>query len=45
MMAYDYIAYGKHEITNSDIESVIKVLITKNLTQGSEVPEFEKQIS
>ncbi len=44
-MGKNYIPYGRHDITKSDIDKVIKVLQSQNLTQGHEVPEFEKQIS
>lgn len=39
------IPYAKPNINNSDIKSVIKVLQTPFLTQGSKVPEFEKKIT
>ena len=39
------IPYGKQEINNEDIESIIKVLKSDYLTQGPVVPQFEKSIS
>ncbi len=39
------IPYGKHFLTNNDIQSVISVLRNKNLTQGQEVENFEKNIA
>jgi len=38
------IPYGKHDIQESDIEAVVKVLRSDFLTQGSVVPQFEKQL-
>lgn len=39
------IPYGKQEITNDDIESVIQVLKSDYLTQGPVVPEFENVVT
>ena len=39
------IPYGKQDINQNDIKSVIKVLKSDFLTQGPEVPIFEKKIS
>ena len=39
------IPYGKQEIDNEDIESVINVLKSKLITQGEVVPKFEEDIS
>ena len=39
------IPYGKHHIDQEDINSVIKVLKSDNLTQGSLIAVFEKEIS
>ncbi len=39
------IPYGKQEIDEEDIESVIGVLKSKFITQGEAVPKFEKVIS
>ena len=39
------IPYGKQDINQSDIESVIKVLESDFLTQGPKVPLFEKKVS
>lgn len=38
------IPYGRQEITEEDIESVINILKSDYLTQGSAVPLFEKKI-
>jgi len=39
------IPYGKQDITEADINSVLKVLQSDFLTQGPQVPLFEKAIS
>jgi len=39
------IPYGKHDINQADINSVIKVLQSDFLTQGPQVPLFEKTVS
>ena len=39
------IPYGKHYIDNEDIEQVIKVLKSNNLTQGPIIELFEKNIA
>ena len=39
------IPYGKQEINNEDIESIIKVLKSDFLTQGPLVPKFEESVS
>jgi UDP-4-amino-4,6-dideoxy-N-acetyl-beta-L-altrosamine transaminase len=38
------IPYGRQEITQEDIDSVVEVLGSDFLTQGPKVPEFEKSI-
>ncbi len=38
------ISYGKQNISQEDIESVVKVLNSDFLTQGPKVPEFEKAL-
>ena len=38
------IPYGRHEITQSDIDSVITVLKSDFLTQGPLVPKFENEV-
>ena len=38
------IPYGKHDISSADIQAVIEVLTSVNLTQGSTVPLFEQKI-
>lgn len=40
-----FIPYGRQNISNSDIEAVIKVLKSPLITQGPTVPLFEKSIS
>ena len=39
------ISYGKQNISQEDIESVVKVLNSDFLTQGPKVPEFEQALS
>jgi len=39
------IPYGKQSIDQSDIDAVIEVLHSDFLTQGSKVPEFEKELA
>lgn len=39
------IPYGKQEINQSDIDSVVDVLQSDFLTQGPQVPLFEKSVS
>jgi len=39
------IPYGRQEITQEDIKSVVEVLESDFLTQGPQVPNFEKDIS
>ncbi len=39
------IPYGKQSISNSDVEAVVRTLLSENLTQGAKVPEFEGTIS
>ena len=39
------IPYGKHYIDQEDINAVIKVLKSDNLTQGPLIATFEKEIS
>ncbi|MCW7466181.1 UDP-4-amino-4,6-dideoxy-N-acetyl-beta-L-altrosamine transaminase [Leptospira levettii] len=39
------IPYGRHSIEQSDIDSVLEVLNSDFLTQGPQVPAFEKAIS
>ena len=41
----DFIPYGCQEITQSDIDSVIEVLKSSNLTQGPTVPKFEEAVA
>ncbi len=36
------IPYGRHNVTNEDIQAVIEVLKSDNLTQGPKIAEFEK---
>lgn len=39
------IPYGKHEITNEDIDAVTKALTSDFITQGEYTPQFEKLIA
>tara|TARA_B100000787_G_scaffold168710_1_gene158036 strand:+ start:689 stop:1849 length:1161 start_codon:yes stop_codon:yes gene_type:complete len=39
------IPYGRHDINQADIDSVVKVLKSNYLTQGPQVPLFEQAIS
>ena len=45
MIKNPIINYGRHSIIKSDIDKVIKVLKSDYLTQGPQVPLFEKKIS
>ena len=38
---YGKIFYGKHEINQDDINSIVEVLKSNNLTQGPKIKEFE----
>ncbi len=42
---FDFIPYGKHQVSQSDIDKVVDVLKNKNLTQGNVLVEFEIGIS
>ncbi len=39
------INYGSHYIDDNDIKSVVKVLKSKNITQGPNISNFEKKVS
>ena len=39
------IPYGKQQITQADIDAVVAVLTSTNLTQGPKVPEFEQAVA
>ncbi|MCU4674759.1 UDP-4-amino-4,6-dideoxy-N-acetyl-beta-L-altrosamine transaminase [Catenovulum sp. 2E275] len=39
------IPYGKHHIDNQDIEAVVDVLQNQFLTQGQQVPQFERALA
>ncbi len=39
------IPYGRHEIVQSDIDSVIRVLTSDFITQGDVVPNFEQSVA
>jgi UDP-4-amino-4,6-dideoxy-N-acetyl-beta-L-altrosamine transaminase len=41
---FDFIPYGRQDITEEDINEVIKVLRSNFLTQGSVVPAFEQKL-
>ena len=42
---FDYLPYGRHQITNEDIKAVNNVLKSNFLTQGPVVPRFEDKVS
>ncbi len=44
MNKHPFIPYGRHTISDSDIEAVVSVLRGAALTQGPLVPEFERAI-
>ena len=44
-MSLPMIPYGKQEISQTDIDNVVKVLQSDFLTQGSQVPLFEQEIA
>ena len=44
-MKNKFIPYGRQEINNQDIESVVEVLKSDFITQGTKVPLFEELIS
>jgi len=39
------IPYGKHDVLPEDIDSVVNVLKSELITQGSMVPQFEQQVA
>ena len=39
------IPYGRHNITEKDIQSVVETLQSNNLTQGPKIAEFEKKFA
>jgi dTDP-4-amino-4,6-dideoxygalactose transaminase len=39
------IPYGRHEITQADIDSVVEVLKSDFITQGPAIPRFERAIA
>ena len=43
-MDYDFIPYGKHKVTDDDIQAVVDVLSSKYLTQGPIVNKFELEL-
>lgn len=43
-MRKDMIRYGQQEITKDDINAVVEVLMSVNLTQGPKIEEFEKSV-
>jgi len=45
MALESYIPYGKQDITQDDIDAVVNVLKSDFLTQGPQVPKFEKGVS
>ena len=42
---YNYIPYGRQNITDDDIKAVIKVLKEPMITQGQRVPDFENSVA
>jgi UDP-4-amino-4,6-dideoxy-N-acetyl-beta-L-altrosamine transaminase len=42
---YKMIPYGRHDISNADIQAVVEVLESEWLTQGPWVPRFETSVS
>ena len=40
-----YLPYGRHSVTQGDIDAVLKVLHSDHLTQGSNVPGFENALA
>ena len=40
-----FIPYGRQDISDADVEAVVKVLRSDFLTQGSAVPHFEQEIA
>lgn len=40
-----FIPYGRHVISDEDIQAVVNVLRSSNLTQGPTVPAFEKSVA
>lgn len=44
-MANQFIPYGRQHITQTDIDSVVAVLQSDFLTQGSQVPAFEERVA
>ncbi|MFA5093273.1 MAG: UDP-4-amino-4,6-dideoxy-N-acetyl-beta-L-altrosamine transaminase [Candidatus Omnitrophota bacterium] len=40
----DFISYGRQSIDDTDIDEVVKVLKSSNLTQGSKIEEFEQAL-
>lgn len=40
----DYIPYGRHDVSEADIEAVVEVLRSSYLTQGPAVPAFEEAV-
>jgi len=39
-----FLYYGKHDIDDEDIEAVVHVLRSSNITQGPRIPEFESAL-
>ena len=45
MSASDHIPYGRHTVTEADIQAVVDVLRSDFLTQGPAVPAFEEAVA
>jgi dTDP-4-amino-4,6-dideoxygalactose transaminase len=39
-----YIPYGRQSISNEDVQAVVSVLKSDNITQGPTVPAFENKV-
>jgi UDP-4-amino-4,6-dideoxy-N-acetyl-beta-L-altrosamine transaminase len=39
------IPYGRHNVSDDDIQAVVEVLRSENLTQGPAVPKFEERVA
>lgn len=45
MSAHDHIPYGRHTVSEADIQAVVDVLRSDFLTQGPAVPAFEEAVA
>ena len=44
MEKFEFIPYGRQDITKNDIDAVVKILRSDFLTQGPTVPMFEQKL-